>query len=57
MIDYILAGLSAGLFAFLTLFIFSFVTLSVITGVIHLFSTVYRVLVFGKTQAYREQTA
>jgi len=57
MIDYILAGLSAGLFAFLILFIVSFVTLSVITGIIHLVAAVYRSLIFGKTQAYREQTA
>jgi len=32
MIDFILAGLSAGLFAFFTLFVVSFVTLGVITG-------------------------
>ncbi|WP_319406462.1 hypothetical protein [uncultured Desulfosarcina sp.] len=56
MIDYILAGLSAGLFAFLTLFIVSFVALSVITGVIHLVAVVYRSLVMGKGSVYREQT-
>lgn len=57
MIDYILAGLGAGLFAFLTLFIISFITLGVITGLIHLVAAVYRSLVIGKTQTYREQTA
>ena len=56
MIDIILAGLSAGLIAFLTLFIISFVILGAITGVIHLVTTVYRSLVFGKTPAYEEQT-
>ncbi|MCB2148666.1 MAG: hypothetical protein KQI81_19460 [Deltaproteobacteria bacterium] len=57
MIDYILAGLGAGLFAFLTLFIISFITLGVITGLIHLVAAVYRSLVIGKTQTYREQIA
>ncbi|MDX2452082.1 hypothetical protein [Desulfosarcina sp.] len=57
MIDFILAGLSAGLLAFLTLFIISFVTLGLITGVIHLVTLVYRSLVFGKTATYEEQAA
>ena len=57
MIDFILAGLSAGLLAFLALFIISFVTLGLITGVIHLVTLVYRSLVFGKTADYEEQAA
>ena len=56
MTDIILAALSAGLIAFLTLFIISFFTLGVITGVIHLVTGVYRSLVFGKASAYDEQT-
>jgi len=56
MVDFILAGLSAGLLAFFALFIISFVTLGVITGVIHLVTAIYRSLVFGKNPAYREQT-
>ena len=55
MTDFILAGLSAGLLAFLAFFILSFVTLGVITGVIHLATLVYRSLVFGKTVDYEEQ--
>ena len=57
MIDFILAGLSAGLFAFFTLFVVSFVTLGVITGVIHLVAVVYRSLFIDKSSAYQEQTA
>jgi preprotein translocase subunit SecD len=57
MIDFILAGLSAGLLAFLALFIISFVTLGLITGVIHLVTLVYRSLVFGKTPTYEDQAA
>ena len=57
MIDFILAGLSAGLLAFLALFIISFVTLGLITGVIHLVALVYRSLVFGKTPTYEDQAA
>ena len=57
MIDFILAGLSAGLLAFLALFIISFVTLGLITGVIHWVTLLYRNLIFGKTQAYDEQAA
>jgi hypothetical protein len=57
MTDFVLAGLSAGLVAFLTLFIISFITLGLITGVIHLATFVYRSLVIGKTAAYEEQTA
>jgi preprotein translocase subunit SecD len=56
MTDFILAGLSAGLIAFLTLYVISFFTLGVITGVIHLVAAVYRSLVLGKTSAYEEQT-
>lgn len=57
MSDFILAGLSAGLFAFLTLYIISFVTLGMITGIIHLVTAVYRSLVLGKTSGYKEQAA
>jgi hypothetical protein len=57
MIDFILAGLSAGLFAFLTLFIVSFIALGVITGFIHLIAVAYRNVVLGKPNAYQEQTA
>ncbi len=57
MIDFILAGLSAGLLAFLALFIISFFTLCLITGVIHLVTHVHRSLVFGKTATYEEQAA
>ncbi|MEE4111537.1 MAG: hypothetical protein V2I40_01900 [Desulfobacteraceae bacterium] len=57
MTELILVGLSAGFLAFLTLFIISFFTLGVITGVIHLAALVYRSLVFGKTADYGEQAA
>ena len=57
MIDFIFAGLSAGLLAFLALFIISFFTLCLITGVIHLVTHVHRSLVFGKTATYEEQAA
>lgn len=56
MTDIIITGLIAGLIAFLALFIISFFILGVITGVIHLVTTVYRNLVFGKAPAYEEQT-
>jgi hypothetical protein len=55
--EFILAGLSAMLLAFVALFIISFVTLGMITGVIHLVARVYRSLVIGKTPAYEEQAA
>ena len=57
MTDFMLAGLSAGLFAFLALFIISFIALGMITGVIHLVTLVYRSLVIGKTPAYEKQAA
>ena len=57
MIDFILAGLSAGLLAFLALFIISFVTLGLITGVIHWITVLYRNLFFVKTQASEKQAA
>jgi len=57
MTDFILAGLSAGVFAFLTFFIVSFVTLGVITGAIHLVTKAYRSLLFTKTHTYQEQAA
>lgn len=57
MTDFILAGLSAGVFAFLTFFIVSFVTLGVITGAVHLIARAYRSLLFSKPQTYQEQVA
>jgi len=57
MIDFILAGLSAGLIAFLTLFIVCFITLGVITSVIHWVAVAYRNLFTSKSHPYREQTA
>lgn len=55
MIDFILAGLSAGLFAFLALFVVSFITLGLITGAIHLLAVAYRSLFIGKHEYYQEQ--
>ncbi|BBO69951.1 hypothetical protein DSCA_38810 [Desulfosarcina alkanivorans] len=55
MTDFILAGLSAGLFAFCALFVVSFVVLGLITGAIHVAALVYRNLVSGKNQPYQEQ--
>jgi hypothetical protein len=57
MIDYILAGLSAGLFAFLILFLFSFVALGLTAGLVHLIVAAYRGLRSGKPSHYGEQTA
>jgi hypothetical protein len=57
MIDFILAGLSAGLFAFLILFLFSFVALGLTTGLVHLIVAAYRGLQSGKPSHYRELTA
>ncbi|WP_372682501.1 hypothetical protein [Desulfosarcina sp.] len=57
MTDFILAGLSAGLLAFVALFILSFVTLGLISGMIHLATLAYRSLVFSKTIDYKGQTA
>ena len=57
MIDYILAGLSAGLFAFLIFFAVSFVTLGLTTAVVHLIGAAYRFLFAPRTTQYREQTA
>lgn len=56
MIDFIIAALCALLFTFVALFFVSFVTLGVITSIIHLVSVVYRHLVDGKSPAYQEQT-
>ena len=57
MIDFILAGLSAGLFAFLILFLFSFVALGLTTGLVHLIVAAYRGLQSGNPSHYRELTA
>lgn len=55
MIHYIFIGLISGLVVFLTLFLFSFLTLGVVTGCIHLVAFIFRNLFLGKTPAYREQ--
>ncbi len=57
MIDFILAGLSAGLFAFCALFVVSFVALGLTTGLVHLVVAAYRGLHSGKPSHYRELTA
>lgn len=57
MINLILAGMGAGLLVFCTLFIVSFITLVVITGIIHLVTVVYRSLFFEKPIPHRQQTA
>ena len=56
MIDFILAGLSAGLFAFCALFVVSFVTLGLVTGSIHLVTLLFRNLLIEKNRNFREQT-
>lgn len=56
MIDFILAGLSAGLFTFCALFVVSFVTLGLVTGAIHLVALLFRNLFVGKSRNYQEQT-
>ena len=56
MIDLILAGLSAGLFAFLTCFVISFIALGSMAGVVRLIVLAYRYLVESKPSQYREQT-
>ena len=56
MIDFILAGLSAGLFAFFSLFVVSFVTLGLVTGVIHVVTLIVRSLFADKRQYGQEQT-
>ena len=55
MIDFFLAGLSAGLFAFLALFIVSFVTLGMVTGSVHLIMALHRTLIGQKPRNYRDQ--
>ncbi|WP_319522524.1 hypothetical protein [uncultured Desulfosarcina sp.] len=53
MIDFILAAMSAALLAFLTCFIFSFITLSLIAGAVHLVGLVRDILFrphFGRQQ-------
>lgn len=57
MTDFVLAGLSAGVFAFLIFFVVSFVTLGLITGTVHLVGKAYRSLLFTKTHTYQEQVA
>ena len=55
--ELMLAGLSAVLIIFLTLFILSFITLSVITCIMHWVGVVYRHLFIGKPDNYQEQSA
>ena len=57
MVDFIIVGLCAGLIAFVTLFIFSFMFLGLIVGTVQLFATVFRVLMTAKAPVYREQAA
>ena len=57
MVDFILAGLSAGLFAFVAFFIVSFVIIGLSTGVYHLFASAYGALVEARSSSCREQTA
>lgn len=57
MIDFILAGLSAGLFAFLLFFIVSFVTLGMVTVTVQLLAMVYRWVLAIRGHTYQEQTA
>jgi hypothetical protein len=55
MIDFFLAGLSAGLFAFLALFILSFATLGMVTASMHLLMAVNRALFGDKPRDYQDQ--
>ena len=57
MVDFILAGLSAGLFAFTAFFMISFVTLGLSTVVYHLLVSAYRALFEARTSHYHEQAA
>ena len=56
MIDFIIAGLSAGLFVFCTLFLVSFITLSVLTAMIHGVAVVSRSLLIDKSHPHQQQT-
>ena len=55
MIDFILAGLIAGVGAFLFLFSLSFVILGLMTAAIRLMGAFYRHVVGDQSSAYREQ--
>ena len=55
MVDSVLAGWGAVLFAFLICFIVSFVTLGLIRGIVHLISLGYRVIMGPKAASYQEQ--
>lgn len=55
MIDYVFAGLGAVLLVFIICFIVSFVTLSLISGIVHLISSGYRLIMGPKAASYREQ--
>jgi hypothetical protein len=57
MIDFMFATLGAVLLVFCTLFIISFVTLGMITGLIHLVAAAYRSLFISQSNPYPEPTA
>jgi hypothetical protein len=57
MVDFILAGLSAGLFAFVAFFLISFVILSVITIVFQLSTIVVDHIAKFHKAGFRRQTA
>ena len=57
MIDYILAAFSAGLIAFLSFFILSFITLSLMAGIAHVFKLIRQTSLAGGTPLGREQIA
>lgn len=57
MIDFILAGLSAGLLTFLALFVASFLVLGLTFGIVHLFVMVLYGLQDDKATVYQKQSA
>ena len=57
MIDYILAALSAGLFAFLAFFVISFASLSLIAGIAHILGLDRSSSIVESHPVGREQTA
>ena len=57
MVDFILAGLCAGLLAFAAFFMISFITLGLSTGVYRLLMSAYRNLFETRASHYHEQTA
>ncbi len=57
MLDYILLGLISGLFVFCLLFLISFVSLSLITGIVRFSSLVLDEFGLSRHTAVQEQTA